>query len=61
MPRSPANCCRIESEATVGDHPAVVPSLAGRAWMTGTHQHTVDPADPWPRGYRLSDTWPQYS
>ena len=40
-----------------GDRPAIVPSLAGRAWLTGTHQHTVDPADPWPRGYRLSDTW----
>lgn len=53
--------CRIESEAMVGDRPAIVPSLAGRAWITGTHQHTVDPADPWPRGYRLSDTWPRYS
>ena len=52
--------CRIESEATVGDRPAIVPSLAGRAWLTGTHQHAVDPADPWPRGYRLSDTWPRY-
>ena len=53
--------CRIESEATVGDRPAIVPSLAGRAWLTGTHQHAVDPDDPWPRGYRLSDTWPRYS
>ena len=53
--------CRIESEATVGGRPAIVPSLAGRAWITGTHQHTVDPADPWPRGYRLSDTWPRYA
>ena len=53
--------CRIECEATVGDRPAIVPSLAGRAWLTGTHQHTIDPADPWPRGYRLSDTWPRYS
>ena len=53
--------CRIEREAKVGDRPAIVPSLAGRAWLTGTHQHTIDPADPWPRGYRLSDTWPRYA
>lgn len=51
--------CRIESLARVGGRDAIVPSLSGRAWITGTHQHTLDPEDPWPRGYRLSDTWPQ--
>ena len=51
--------CRIESLARVGDREAVVPSLSGRAWITGTHQHMLDPDDPWPEGYRLSDTWPQ--
>ena len=51
--------CRIEALARVGDRPAVVPSLSGRAWITGTHQHTLDPEDPWPDGYRLSDTWPR--
>lgn len=50
--------CHIESEATVGGRPAIVPSISGRAWVTGTHQHTLDPSDPWPAGYRLSDTWP---
>ena len=51
--------CRIESLARVGDRQAVVPSLRVRAWITGTHQHTLDPGDPWPEGYRLSDTWPR--
>ena len=51
--------CRIEAETTVAGRPAIVPSIAGRAWITGTHQHTLDPRDPWPRGYRVSDTWPQ--
>lgn len=51
--------CHIESETTVGGRPAIVPSLAGRAWITGTHQHMLDPDDPWPAGYRLSDTWPR--
>ena len=50
--------CRIEAEARVGGRPAIVPSLSGRAWITGTHQHMLDPDDPWPAGYRLSDTWP---
>jgi proline racemase len=50
--------CRIEAESTVGDHPAVISSIAGRAWITGTAQPMLDPDDPWPGGYRLSDTWP---
>ncbi|GMQ82868.1 MAG: proline racemase family protein [Rhodothermia bacterium] len=50
--------CRIEEETTIGAHPAIVPSISGRAWITGTHEYTLDPGDPWPEGYRLSDTWP---
>jgi len=50
--------CRIERETSVGGRPAIVPSITGSAWITGTHQHSLDPADPWPEGYRLSDTWP---
>lgn len=49
--------CSIESVTTVGDRTAIVPSLRGRAWLTGTHQHMVDPDDPWPEGYKMSDTW----
>jgi trans-L-3-hydroxyproline dehydratase len=51
--------CRIEAEAAVAGRPAIVPSIAGRAWLTGTRQLWLDPEDPWPGGYRLSDTWPQ--
>jgi proline racemase len=50
--------CRIESLTTVGETLAVVPVIAGSAWVTGTHQHMLDPSDPYPSGYRLSDTWP---
>jgi proline racemase len=50
--------CRIEAETRVGGRPAIIPSIEGQAWITGTHQHMLDPTDPWPRGYRLSDTWP---
>ena len=50
--------CRIESATSVGGRAAIVPSLEGTAWITGTHQLMLDPTDPWPEGYRLSDTWP---
>lgn len=48
---------RILGTTTVGGRPAIRPEIAGRAWITGIHQHLLDPADPWPEGYRLSDTW----
>lgn len=49
---------RIEEETTVGGRPAIVPSIEGRAWITGTRELKLDPTDPWPLGYRVSDTWP---
>jgi proline racemase len=49
---------RIEEELTIGNGVAIRPSISGRAWLTGRTQHSLDPDDPWPGGYRLSDTWP---
>ncbi len=49
---------KIEKEVLVGHKPAIVPSLSGRGWITGTHQLMLDPDDPWPTGYRIGDTWP---
>jgi trans-L-3-hydroxyproline dehydratase len=43
----------------IGERDAIYPLISGRAWITGTHQLMLDPADPWPGGYRLSDTWPK--
>ena len=48
---------RIVGETTVGNRSAVIPELSGRGWITGIHQHMLEPSDPWPEGYRLSDTW----
>jgi proline racemase len=48
---------RIAGRAEVAGRPAILPEITGRAWVTGTHQHLLDPDDPWPEGYRLSDTW----
>ena len=41
----------------VGGAEAIVPAISGRAWITGTHQFVLDPGDPFPEGFRLSDTW----
>jgi len=49
---------RIEEEASLGDKPAIIPSVEGRAWTTGRTEHWLDPNDPWPEGYRVADTWP---
>src|SRR5439155_4817442 len=49
---------RIVSETTVGGRPAIVPAIRGSAWITGVTQVLVDPTDPFPEGYLLSDTWP---
>lgn len=53
--------CGIESETSLGGRKAIVPSISGRAWITGVGQILVDPDDPWPEGYRLADTWPVLS
>jgi proline racemase len=49
---------RIVAETTAGDVPAIVPAIRGSAWITGITQVLVDPTDPFPEGYLLSDTWP---
>ena len=48
---------KVVRSAKVGATPAIVPSVSGRGWITGTHQHMLDPSDPWPEGYKLKDTW----
>jgi proline racemase len=48
---------RIVQETTVGGRPAIVPAIRGSAWITGISQLVVDPTDPFPEGYILSDTW----
>jgi trans-L-3-hydroxyproline dehydratase len=49
---------RIARETTVGGRPAIVPAIRGSAWIMGITQVLVDPTDPFPEGYLLSDTWP---
>jgi proline racemase len=44
---------RILEETTVGGLPGIVPTITGRAWITGTAQKGVDPTDPFPHGFSM--------
>jgi proline racemase len=48
---------RIVDTTTVGPYAAVVPSIAGRAWITGVHHIGRDPSDPFRDGFTVPDTW----
>ena len=51
--------CQIRDVTKIADREAIIPSVRGRAWITGTQQLMLDPDDPFPAGYRLTDTWPK--
>lgn len=44
---------RLVESTTVGGRPAVVPTVTGRAWITGTAQYFLAPDDPFPAGFLL--------
>jgi proline racemase len=48
---------RLTGTTTVGPHTAVLPTISGRAWVTGFGQYVLDETDPFPEGYTLGDIW----
>jgi proline racemase len=48
---------RLTGTTTVGDRDAVLPTITGRAWITGRSQWMLDDADPFPQGYTVGDIW----
>ncbi|NHI15665.1 proline racemase family protein [Microbacterium excoecariae] len=44
---------RLVEETEVAGIPAVIPTITGRAWVTGTAQYMLDPSDPFPEGFQL--------
>ena len=44
---------RVLGTDQVGPHPAVVPEVSGRAWITGRNELLVDPTDPLAAGFLL--------
>jgi proline racemase len=47
----------VLSETLIGDRAGIMPRISGRAWIYGLYQLGVDPSDPYPLGYTLTDTW----
>ncbi len=45
------------SETTVGPYAATQNRVSGQAWIYGISQIGLDPSDPFPQGFTLSDTW----
>lgn len=44
---------RLVRETTVAGIPAVIPTITGRAWVTGIGQYLLDPTDPFPTGFQF--------
>jgi len=44
---------RLIRETTIAGIPAVIPTITGRAWVTGTAQYLLDPTDPFPTGFQF--------
>lgn len=44
---------RLVEQTEVAGIPAVIPTISGRAWVTGTAQYMLDPSDPFPEGFVL--------
>ncbi|EJT02406.1 proline racemase family protein [Rhizobium sp. CCGE 510] len=49
--------CAIDGLAKVGRYNAVIPAIAGQAWITGFYQMGMDPTDPYQQGFTVADTW----
>lgn len=48
---------RLLRETRVGPYAAVVPTISGRAWVTGKAEYELEPSDPFPEGYTVGDIW----
>ena len=46
---------KLIEETHVDKYPAVVPTISGRAYITGIQQFTLDPDDPFPNGFYLGE------
>ena len=47
----------IVGETLVAGRDAVLPTISGRGWIVGTRTSSVDPSDPYPTGFLLTDVW----
>jgi proline racemase len=48
---------RLVEETDVGPYRAVVPTISGRAWITGIADYVLEDDDPFPEGFTVGDIW----
>jgi len=48
---------RLIEETQVGQYTAVIPTITGRAWITGTASYELQEDDPFPEGFTVGDIW----
>ena len=48
---------RLIEETQIGPYQAVVPTITGRAWITGRASYELQEDDPFPEGFTLGDIW----
>lgn len=48
---------RIVDTTEIGHLTAIIPTIAGQAWITGIMQYGIDPTDPFQNGHILPDVW----
>jgi proline racemase len=47
----------ITKTTKIGPYDAIIPTLSGRAWISGISQYTLDPTDPFQTGFTVGDIW----
>jgi proline racemase len=48
---------RLLEETRIGPYRAVVPTIGGRAWITGFSNYVLEDDDPFPEGFTVGDIW----
>jgi proline racemase len=48
---------RLVRSTKVGQHPAVIPTITGSAYVYAIANYVLDPSDPFPEGFTVGDIW----
>lgn len=48
---------RLVEETQIGPYRAVIPTISGRAWITGFSSYVLEEDDPFPEGFTVGDIW----
>lgn len=48
---------KLVEEVEMDGQKAIIPTIGGRAWITGISTYVLDHDDPFPNGFTLGDIW----